>query len=73
MIERKLSAVFVLALAVQTGTILVWAGAAGQRLSALEVDAESYRPMTERLARVEAQLDLVRGQLDRIESKVEAE
>ena len=35
MIERKLTAGFLLALAVQTGGALVWAGAAAERISTL--------------------------------------
>lgn len=71
MIEKKLSAAVLLALAVQTGGVLVWAGAAAQRISALEVRVEASLPTTERLARVEAQLEAVQAQLDRIEVKVD--
>lgn len=71
MIERKLTAAFVLALAVQTGGALIWAGAAAQRIEVLEAQAEEARPVYERLARVEAELEAVRAQLDRIENKVE--
>lgn len=71
MIERKLSAAVLLALAVQTGGVLVWAGAAAQRIAALEVRVEANLPITERLARVEAQLEAVQAQLDRIEQKVD--
>jgi len=71
MFERKLTAAFVLALALQTGGALMWAGAAAQRISVLEEQAEVARPVAERLARVEAELEAVRAQLDRIEDKVE--
>ncbi len=71
MFERKLSAAFVLALALQTGGALIWAGAAAQRISVLEEQAQVARPVAERLARVEAELEAVRAQLDRIENKVE--
>lgn len=71
MIEKKLSAAIFLTIAVQTGGVLVWAGAAAQRIAALEVQVESNLPTTERLARVEAKLEAVQAQLDRIESKVE--
>lgn len=72
MIERKLSLAVILALAIQTGGVLVWAGAAAQRIAALEARVEANRPISERLARVEAQLESVRAQLDRIEDKVDA-
>lgn len=71
MIERKLSAAVLLALAVQTGGVLVWAGAAAQRIAALEVQVEAHVPTTERLARLEAKLEAVQAQLDRIEDKVD--
>ncbi|MEM9938113.1 MAG: hypothetical protein AAF768_04645 [Pseudomonadota bacterium] len=71
MIERKVTAAFVLALAIQSGGALIWAGAAAQRIEVLEAQAEEARPVYERLARVEAELEAVRAQLDRIEDKVE--
>lgn len=72
MIERKLTAGFLLALAVQTGGALVWAGAAAERISSLEQRADIARPVAERLARVEAHLDAIETQLDRIEARLEA-
>ncbi len=71
MIERKVTAAFLLALAIQTGGALVWAGAAVERISVLEANVSAARPVAERLARVEAELEAVRAQLDRIENKVE--
>lgn len=72
MIERKLTAGFILALAIQTGGALIWAGAAAERLEALEKRADLARPVGERLARLEAKLDAIDAQLDRIESRLEA-
>jgi HAMP domain-containing protein len=71
MIERKLTAGFLLAIAIQTGGALVWAGAAAQRISALEHRVELSRPIGERLARVEAELGAMKAQLDRIEMRLE--
>lgn len=71
MIEKKLTAGFLLAIAVQTGGALVWAGAAAERISALENRAELSRPIGERLARVEAELGAMKEQLDRIEIRLE--
>lgn len=71
MIERKLSAAVLFALAVQTGGVFVWAGGAAERISVLESTVESQRPIAERLARVEAQLEVVLVQLDRIETKLD--
>ncbi|WP_370234144.1 MULTISPECIES: hypothetical protein [Henriciella] len=71
MIERKITAALVFAIAVQTGGALVWAGAAAQRISTLEDRVDLAQPIAERLARVEAELGAVRDQLDRIESRLE--
>ncbi|HIG21274.1 MAG TPA: hypothetical protein EYG02_01835 [Henriciella marina] len=72
MIERKITAGFILALALQTGGALVWAGAAAERISMLEQRADIARPVAERLARVEAHLEAIENQLDRIEARLEA-
>lgn len=69
--ERKISLALLFAIFVQSAGALVWAGGAGERLSALERGAETDRPVSERLARVEAELEAVRAQLNRIERKVE--
>lgn len=71
MIERKFTAGVILALVVQAAGALLWAGAAAERISALEVQVETGRPVAERLARLEAELDAVRAQLARIENKVD--
>ena len=71
MIEKKFSAAVLLALAVQTGGVLVWAGAAAQRISALEDRVEAQASAAERLARLETGLLAVQDQLERIENKVE--
>ena len=72
MIERKITAGFILALALQMGGALVWAGAAAERISMLEQRADIARPVAERLARVEAHLEAIENQLDRIEARLEA-
>lgn len=71
MIEKKLTATFLLALIVQTGSAFVWAGATTERISSLEARVAESRPLHERLARVEAQLEVALHQLDRIEKKVD--
>lgn len=71
MIERKLTAGFLLALAIQTGAGLMWAGAAAARITSLEMRVETARPVAERLARVEAHLEAIESQLDRIEQRLE--
>lgn len=70
--EKKITLAFVLAVLVQTGGALVWAGSAAERITVLERNVEAGRPVGERLARVEAELGAVRAQLDRMERKLEA-
>ena len=70
--EKKITLAFVMAVLVQTGGALVWAGAAAERITVFERSAEAGRPVGERLARVEAELGAVRAQLDRMERKLEA-
>ena len=70
-IDRKIGAALIFAVAVQFAGTLLWAGAAAERLSALERTAVETRPIGERLVRVEAELEAVRAQLMRIESKLE--
>ncbi len=69
--EKKVTLGFVMAVLVQTGGALVWAGAAAERITVLERNVEAGRPVGERLARVEAELGAVRAQLDRMERKLE--
>ena len=71
MIEKKVGAALVLTIGAQSVTALLWAGAAAERIDVLERQVERAEPIAERLARMEAQLELTREQLDRIEAKVE--
>lgn len=70
--DRRLTIGVVLAVAVQAAGVLMWAGAAAERVSTLEDKVREARPVAERLARVEAELGAMRVQLDRIERKLEA-
>ena len=70
-IERKVTLGLVFAVVVQLAGMLVWAGAAAERLEVLEQTAVETRPIGERLVRVEAELEAVRAQLSRIETKLE--
>jgi len=69
--DRRLTIGVVLTVAVQTAGVLLWAGAAAERVSTLEERVREAQPVAERLARVEAELGAVRVQLDRIERKLE--
>jgi hypothetical protein len=71
-IESKVTLALMLAIALQAAGVLIWAGAAGERIAGLEAAAREGRPIVERLARVEAELAAMRVQLDRIERRMEA-
>lgn len=70
--DRRLTMGMILAVAMQSAGVLLWAGAAAERVSTLEERMAAAAPVAERLARVEAELGAVRLQLDRIERKLEA-
>lgn len=71
MIERKLTLAVVVAVSMESAGVLIWAGAASERLKEVEVRVAAQAEMAERLARVEVHLELAAAQLDRIEKKVE--
>ncbi|MEZ5945907.1 MAG: hypothetical protein R3C13_08375 [Hyphomonas sp.] len=71
-IEKKVTISLIMAILIQTGGALVWAGAAAQRIAAVETELHERKSISERLVRVEAQLEDVRAQLGRIERRVEA-
>ena len=74
-IERKLTFGVIVALALQTGGALIWAGAAGERLDQMErrLDAQDLvsGPVNERLARLEAHAVHAGASLERIERKLD--
>ena len=74
-IERTLTLGVIVALALQTGGALIWAGAASERLEQMErrVDDQAAlsAPVNERLARLEAHAVNARGSLERIERKLD--
>ena len=72
-IDRRITLALVFAVFIQTAGALVWAGAAGERLSTVEETVAQGRGVAERLARLEAELESVRLQLDRIERKIDVE
>ncbi len=69
--DRRLTIGVLLAIAVQSAGVLLWAGAAAERVATLEDRVRAAQPVAERLARVETELGGVRAQLDRIERKLE--
>ena len=71
-IEKKVTVSLIVAILVQTGGALVWAGSAAERIRAVETELDDRKMVSERLVRVEAQLEAVSGQLNRIERRMEA-
>ncbi|WP_420431577.1 hypothetical protein [Hyphobacterium sp.] len=70
-LERSVTLGVVFALVMQTGGALIWAGAAGERLNRLEAEAELIETASERLARLEVQIQQARDTLNRIEQRLD--
>lgn len=70
-IERSVTLGVVVALALQTGGALIWAGAAGERLDRLEREMAPVTATSERLARLEEQVGQARESLARIERRLD--
>jgi hypothetical protein len=70
-IEFRISIAIGAALVVQTALALIWAGAAGERISQLERRANIHATLVERTVRLEEQVLHIQASLDRIESKID--
>ena len=70
-VDKKIAMALVFAMLMQAGGALIWMGAAAERLDILDREVEAQRDVPERLARLEAEIGLIRTQLDRIEQKVD--
>lgn len=70
-LERSVTLGVVFALVMQTGGALIWAGAASERLDRLEAEAALYDTASERLARLEVQIQQARESLNRIERRLD--
>ncbi|MAL09660.1 MAG: hypothetical protein CMF74_08355 [Maricaulis sp.] len=70
-IERSVTLGVIVALALQTGGALIWAGAAGERLDRLERQTSALTTTGERLARLEEQIGQARESLNRIERRLD--
>lgn len=71
-IERKLTLAVIFGVVMESSGVLIWAGAASERLKEVEVRVAAQAEMADRLARVEVHLQLAAAQLNRIEKKLEA-
>jgi len=69
-VERTITLGVAVALALQTASALMWAGAASQRLTQLEARIAETAPAAERLARLEEHAAYTRAALERIERRM---
>lgn len=72
-IDRQVTPAVLLALMIQTGAALLWAGGAAERIAAVERRMDRQSGVNERLARLEAQADANRLSLARIEAKLDGQ
>lgn len=72
LVEKSVSLAVIVAVVVESAGVLVWAGAASERVKELEVRVAAQAAMAERLARVEVRLEDAGAQLGRIEKKLDA-
>jgi hypothetical protein len=71
MIEKKLTLAVILAVILESSGVLIWAGAASERLKEMEVRVAAQAGLSDRLARVEVRLELAAAQLERIANRLE--
>jgi hypothetical protein len=71
-LEKKVTLAIVLAVAMESAGVLIWAGGASEKLREIEVRVAAQADLAERLARVEVHLELAAAQLARIERKLDA-
>jgi len=71
LIEKKVTAALALAGIVESAGVLIWAGAASERLKEVEMRVAAQSSMAERMARVEVRQEEAAAQLGRIERKLD--
>tara|TARA_R110002110_G_scaffold79732_15_gene208104 strand:+ start:3577 stop:3996 length:420 start_codon:yes stop_codon:yes gene_type:complete len=70
-LERRVPVAVILAILIQSAAALLWAGAANERLAALDTRTARIGELVERTARLEEQSKSAAGALARIEAKLE--
>ncbi len=70
---RRVPLAVLLTIGLQTGAGLLWAGAAAERISVLESRVDRAGLITERLARLEAEVEAARASLARLEAALDRE
>jgi len=71
LLDKRFPAALVAAFLLQLAGALFWAGAASQRIAALEQTVGSERAAIERVAVLEEQVSEIKRTLDRIETKLD--
>ncbi len=69
-IESHISLALILTVVLQSAAALLWAGAAAERINELERRTANQDAVSERLARLEEQMDQARASLNRIEERL---
>lgn len=69
-LDRRVPLAVILTIATQTAAALLWAGAASERLAALETRTERIGELVERTARLEEQTKAANAALGRIEARL---
>jgi hypothetical protein len=72
-VDARMTLALLVTICLEAVAGLLWVGAAAQRLSVLEASMTAQQPITERMARIEAQMGGVRATLDRIENRIDTE
>lgn len=70
-LDRTISFSLVLTVIIQSASALLWVGAAEVRLLTLETAVNIKPPVSERLARIEEQMEMTRRSLTRIERQLD--
>lgn len=70
-LDRTISFSLVLTVIIQSASALLWVGAAEVRLLTLETAVNMKPPVSERLARIEEQMEMTRRTLTRIERQLD--
>jgi hypothetical protein len=73
LVDTRLTLALLVTICLEAVAGLLWVGGAAQRLTVLEASMTAQQPITERMARIEAQMSGVRATLDRIENRIDTE
>ena len=70
-LDRQVTAGVLLAIILQTGAVLIWAGREATRIEVIEQRLDRQSNITERLTRLEEQVFAARAALERMEHKLD--